>query len=229
MKPASLLTIELRIPRRIIIFVTMMIAGQFLSPYTQTGYCRADNTTTVSKTPTEIEYDVKAAFIYNFMKFIEWPADKKEDPTSPMMIGILGNNPFGQSFQPLLDKTIRGRAIQLVEIPSYQTFLDKSHNKQGDFNAYRKKYTHMFQQCDILFICQSEKDVFNSLLPLAQNQSILTVSDITGFSETGGMIGFVTEKKKIRFEINLSVVTQEQIKIRSQLLGLARKIYKDTP
>ncbi len=238
MKPTAPAHIQFRMPQHIItVFVALMILCQALSPLTSTGQCRADNTARdmASKSPEEIEYDVKAAFIYNFMKFIEWPAnkkaeqDKKQNKPVPMTIGILGNNPFGESFKPLLGKTIQNRTIQLVEIQSYHTFYHRSSDKQNALSNYRDKFGQMIQQCDILFICQSEEDVFTVILPLVQTHSVLTVSDITQFAEQAGMIGFVTESKKIRFEINLNAVNKEQIKIRSQLLGLARKIYKNDP
>ena len=238
MKPTEPAHIQFKMPQRIItVFVAMMILCLVLSPFTSTGQCRADNTTrdTDSKTPEEIEYDVKAAFIYNFMKFIEWPADKKaeqdqkQNKPAPMTIGILGNNPFKESFKPLLGKTIQNRTIQLVQIQSYQAFYYRCTDKRNALNNYRDKFGPTIQQCDILFICKSENDVFKVILPLTHDHAVLTVSDITEFAKQGGMIGFVTENKKIRFEINLKSVTREQIKIRSQLLELARNIYKNDP
>ncbi len=192
----------------------------------------APSTMSASKSPTEIEYDVKAAFIYNFMKFVEWPAEKKIDQdkqpgkSAPMIIGILGKNPFGKAFEPILDKTIQGRPIQIVEIPSYQEFFKKSADRKNAKAIYSQKYQQTIRQCNILFVCASEKEHLPDIIDMSGDHAVLTVSDLDNFAQKGGMIGFVKEKNKIRFEINLKTANQKKIKIRSQLLSLARKIYK---
>ncbi|MHC4925970.1 MAG: YfiR family protein [Planctomycetota bacterium] len=195
--------------------------------------CSAAQAVNAAQTDEEVEYGVKAAFIYNFMKFIDWPAEKKTEAAkeqskkAPMIIGVLGENPFGQSFTPVLDKTIKGQTIQLVNIESYQNYLRQHGYSKTATTAYQNKYQQLMRQCDILFVCRSEEKVIAPLLLMVKSHAVLTVSDFPEFAKGGGMIGFVEKNKKVRFEINLHAVTQENIKIRSQLLGLARKIYKD--
>ena len=184
------------------------------------------------KTAKEIEYEVKAAFIYNFMKFVEWPKEKKEsrgenqNTDNPMIIGVLGGNPFDSAFLPILNKEVHGRKIQLVEIQSYQEFYDASGNKSNALAAYQAEYQAIIASCDVLFICESEHRYVEELLGLASGHSILIISDLPEFVENGGMIGFVKDKNKIRFEINLDAVQKENIKIRSQLLTLAKKVHE---
>lgn len=239
MELAALSNIESRMRQRIVTTcLVMMTLCPPLCPVASAEQCRPDeNLSAIAseadtpKTSEEIEYDVKAAFIYNIMKFIEWPAEKeiapdpKQGRPSPMIIGILGENPFRQSFRPLLDKTIQGRAIQLVEIQGYPAFLKKTKDKQNAPTAYRNQYRPIIQPCKVLFICPSEKTVLDEILSMAHGNPTLTISDIPGFSKKGGMIEFVTENREVRFEINPDAATQEGLRIRSQLLGLARKIH----
>jgi hypothetical protein len=179
-----------------------------------------------SKTAQEIEYEVKAAFIYNFMKFIEWPEDSTNQQNSQqvMAIGILGNNPFGDAFIPILDKEVHGRKINLVEIPSYQTFYDRRSDKANAFAAYRAQYQSLIETCDVLFLCLSEKNHVTELTELTPGRGILTISDIPGFAKHTGIIGFIKDNNKIRFEINLDIAQREEFKIRSQLLALAKEV-----
>ena len=189
------------------------------------------NLGTSAKTPKEIEYEVKAAFIYNFMKFVEWPPEKNNsedsdsNPENRMVIGILGVNPFGSAFGPILDKEVHGRKIHLLEIPSYQRFYETSGYENSAQAAYQAKYQNSVRSCDVLFICDSERNHVSELLDLAAGNHILTVSDLPGFARRGGIIGFVKDNNKIRFEINLDAAQKENIKIRSQLLTLAKEVY----
>lgn len=216
--------------KTLVLVATLAANGIFMP----TAFCSPPPLqTSATQSSEEIEYGVKAAFIFNFMKFIDWPAekkaeqDKKQSEKSPMIIGILGNNPFGQSFAPILDKTIQERTIQIVNIESFQEYLRQHGNSQSAVTAYQNKYQQLIQQCDILFICRSEEKTFARVLLITKSHAVLTVSDLPDFAKNGGMIEFVEENKKVRFEINLHAVTQKDIKIRSQLLKLARKIYND--
>lgn len=191
----------------------------------------AANMQSPQKTAEEIEYEVKAAFIYNFMKFIEWPAEKTESqkasqsPENRMIIGILGDNPFGTAFAPILDKEVHGQKIHLVEIPGYERFCETS-REDDPLSSYAAAYANIIQPCNVLFICESEKKHAAALLNLTAGHHILTVSDLSGFAKKGGIIGFVKDNNKIRFEINQAAAQKENIKIRSQLLTLAKEVYE---
>jgi hypothetical protein len=209
----------------------------------------ADFTSTVSgvsaqaKTPEQVEYELKAAFIYNFMRFIEWPAEKQEanqtyqakkqtplqDETPsapPLMIGIIGKNPFGQAFIPVLDRKINNRKIELVEIDRFEVYAAGAKSIEEAAQAYRKKYAALLQRCDILFFCSSEAQYLDILLPMTTGSAAATISDIPEFTLRGGMIEFVTENNHLRFDIHLAHVEKEKLTIRSQLLELARRICK---
>jgi hypothetical protein len=196
-----------------------------------------------TKSAEEIEYDVKAAFIYNFMRFIDWAEEKlkanrqyqqdhfpssdgKTPPPPPMIIGIVGKNPFRQAFAPILDKKINERSIELVSIEGFELYLKAGRNDADALAAYGKKNTVLLNRCDVLFISGSEGGYLDKLMPLIARNFAITISDIPDFVLRGGMIGFVNDKNKVRFDIHLDNVEKEKIKIRSQLLELARQVHK---
>jgi len=200
---------------------------------------------TDAKSPEQTEYELKAAFIYNFMRFIEWPpekqlanrqhqqqsaphADKTKTPP-PMVIGILGKNPFGNAFDPVLNKKISERSIQLIAIESFEPYLKDAETEAQALAAYRDQNAAKINRCDMLFFCGSEARYIEKLLPLTELSATVTVSDIFDFAARGGMIGFVMENNKVRFDINVAQCEKENIKVRSQLLELARQVFKKEP
>ena len=147
------------------------------------------------------EYQLKAAFLYHFAQFTEWPDKAFEKPSSPLVIGVLGDNPFGQ----LLEQTLRGKTL-LQRPVVYRTIrsLDEATNN-----------------CHILFISSSEKKRLTEICMALQNRTVLTVSEVEGFLEAGGMIDFVRQGNKIRFQINDSAAKAAGLRIRAKLLSLA--------
>jgi hypothetical protein len=154
--------------------------------------------------PEYQEYEVKAAFLYNFAKFVEWPAGSFKDAQAPLLIGILGKDPFGEAFDALKDKTIEGRRL-----------LIKRFVKAEDL-----------EKCHILFISAAEKNDVSRVLKITTAWNVLTVGDTKGLAESGVVINFILIKNKIRFEINVDAARRAGLKISSQLLKLA-KIHKE--
>ena len=146
------------------------------------------------------EYQVKAAFLFNFAKFVEWPPESFAGETSPLVIGILGDNPFGGD----LERTIQNKTIN-----NHPLVIKPLHSLAEATN------------CQILFINASEKKRFTEIFGSLRGTSVLTVSDTEGFTEAGGMINFVLENKKIRFQINDAAAKTARLKISSKLLSLA--------
>ncbi len=153
-----------------------------------------------AQTSSPSEYQIKAAFLYNFAKFIEWPHTAFVDDKSPFVIGILGDNPFGN----LLEPTVAGKKINEHPI-SIQTYREID----GATN------------CHILFISNSEKKRLPEIIGKLQGATILTVGETERFIETGGMVNFVREGTKLRFQINDDTAKVAKLKISSKLLGLA--------
>ena len=152
------------------------------------------------------EYQVKAAFLYNFAKFVDWPKEALEKPETPVIIGIMGDDPFGSDLDETLEtKTAQGRPLKVKRL----------------MNANESK------NCHILFICLSQENRLAESLSKVNKLPILTVSDIEGFSRRGGMVTFITEGNKVRFEINADAVQEGGLRISSQLLKLATIVHKE--
>ncbi|MEJ5260470.1 MAG: YfiR family protein [Anaerohalosphaeraceae bacterium] len=185
------------------------------------------------KTPEEVEYQVKAAFIYNFMKFTEWPAEKMgnggtdESSVPPMQIGIVGENPFGKAFEPLMDKKIKDRPLKLVFVPGMAAYVKKYSDKQAAVEQYWREQGETIRGCHVLFYCHSEKNWLNDHLQQVLTLPVLTVGETEGFLNSKGMIVFVKEENKVRFEIHLTQAERQGLKISSQLLKLARRVIQE--
>jgi hypothetical protein len=147
------------------------------------------------------EDEVKAAFVYNFAKFVEWPTGKINESIN---LCILGESPLG--FSAL--KAIDGRTAQ--DKPLVTKLLNKSDDLKG---------------CHIVFVAASERNKVAQLLKIAHQQHALTVSDMDGFTQEGGAIELVKTEEKIRFEINLLAAKEAGLAISSRLLNLALAVY----
>jgi len=154
------------------------------------------------------EYQVKAVFLFNFAQFVDWPPEAVADSQAPLTIGVLGENPFGD----VLDATVRG------ERRGARSFVVRRYQRVEDVKI-----------CDILFISRPEGDRPEGVLADLKRRPILTVSDADGFAEHGGMIGFVTDRNRIRLKINLGVVQAAHLTISSKLLRVAEIINPPGP
>lgn len=153
-----------------------------------------------AQVPAPSEYQLKAAFLFNFAKFIDWPPETFAADKAPFVIGILGANPFGNE----LEQTVAGKkindhpiTIQLIHAGSEAT------------------------NCHILFISNSEKPRLPETIQSLRGAAVLTVGETDGFVESGGMVNFVQEANKIRFQINDEAAKAARLKISSKLLSLA--------
>jgi len=149
------------------------------------------------------EYRVKAAFLWNFAKFIQWPTNAFANEAAPFVIGVLGEDPFGDD----LVKTVRDKQINThpITVKTFRTVSDA-------------------KECHLLFISTSETNRLADIFKSLSGSPILTVGDVgeTGkFTEAGGMINFVFEGNKIRFQINDDAAKAANLKISSKLLSLA--------
>ena len=147
------------------------------------------------------EYQLKAAFLFNFAEFVKWPPDSFPSPTAPFVIGILGDDPFG----PALDETIRGEAINNHRL-----------------TVVRAQRIEDLKDCQMIFVCQSEQDSVVEILSQLGSRPILTVSEVDSFARNGGDIDFYLSDGKVRFEINPTSAQRCGLKISSQLLSLGK-------
>lgn len=147
--------------------------------------------------PPPSEYQVKAAFLYTFIKFVEWP---NVGAARPLCVAVLGEDPFGADLDSIRGKSAKGRTIVI--------------------RRYRR--VEDVKECDVLFISSAEKGHLVRILRQIQNLPVLTVADQEGFCQAGGMINLVTVKNKVGFEINVAAAQRAQLHISSQLLKLAK-------
>jgi hypothetical protein len=154
------------------------------------------------------EYQVKAAFLFNFARFVEWPADAFPSADSALQICVLGQDPFGRDFeQVIVDKTVNGHRIEVA-------------HPDGIPQA---------RACQILFISASEKAHLPSILQGLKGASVLIVGDIPGFATAGGIINFVLDDGRVRFEINLKAAELAHLKISARLLTVAKVVLNGEP
>ena len=149
------------------------------------------------------EYKLKAAYLFNFAKFVEWPAKAFTDPASPIVIGVLGTDPFGDA----LDQIIKGRAIN-----------------GRPLTIRRAQRGAELTSCHLVFISRSEQARLPATLAPFADQATLTVSDADEFLTAGGAIHLVLEDQKVRFAINAGAAERAGLKIAAQLLSLAKVV-----
>jgi hypothetical protein len=146
------------------------------------------------------EYQLKAVFLFNFAQFVEWPSQAFADAQTPLVIGVLGKDPFGA----YLDETVRGETV------NNRSLVVQRYGRVEDIHT-----------CHILFISRSEGDRLEQILARLRGRNILTVADAEGFAPPGVMIRLVTVENKIRLRINLEVAQAANLKISSKLLRTA--------
>ncbi len=150
---------------------------------------------------TATEYQVKAAFLYNFAKFVEWPPASFPSASAPLQICVLGRDPFGQELRDITqDKAVNGRRLEVQHVAD----------------------TQQARSCHILFIALSEKTQLKPILDSLRGTSVLTVGDTKGFTERGGMINFVLDNDRVTFEVNQRAAEEAGLKISSKLLSVAK-------
>jgi hypothetical protein len=171
------------------------------------------------------EYQIKAAFLYNFIKFVDWPKEKIADSNEPITIGIIGKDPFGNAFEPLKAKKVKGRSVVIKRFESFKELKKSSEKDKTELS----RQIESLKKCHLLFICSSEKENSGKIIEALKGSSVLTVGETAGFLKAGGIINFVMEEKKVRFEINVTAAKQAKLKIRSKLLRLAKRVIEEEP
>lgn len=155
------------------------------------------------------EYELKAVYLFNFAKFVEWPSSAFAGDNTSFLIGVLGDDPFGDALDAAVkDRSIQGRPIRVKR-----------------FDNFDGTQTTSLRQCQILFICFSEKERIEAILQALEGAQVLTVSEIEKFNILGGMILFDQEGDRITLDVNPRAAQRVQLSISSKLLQVS-KIYK---
>jgi hypothetical protein len=149
------------------------------------------------------EYDVKAAFLYHLAQFVEWPPEAFPAAEDPLVIGVLGEDPFGKALDEIAqDEVVKNRKLKVERYHSMEEI----------------------KTCHILFISQSEAGRLDQIFSSLKQRKILTVGDTEGFAQRGGIVRFITEKNKIRLRINIDAAKAVSLTISSKLLRAAELV-----
>ena len=145
------------------------------------------------------EYEIKMAFIYNFAKYVTWPEKTFVDKNEPLVLCILGHNPFSKHSKKIEGKLVHKHKLKIRTISDFQKI----------------------NECHLLYISPSESEKIDEIQSFLKSKSILTISDMDNFTNIGGMIELIVQDGKIRFIINPKAAEQAGLEISSQLLKLA--------
>ena len=149
------------------------------------------------------EYEVEAAFLLNFTRFIEWPTSSFADARSPFAICIYGKDPFGA----VLDEIVQGESVNGRRL-----------------TVKRLSEPSGFQSCQILFFSTFDRELLKNVS--ASGHGVLTVGEGDNFVRAGGVIGFVLESRRVRFDINQTAAEEASLKLSSKLLSVARSLHR---
>jgi hypothetical protein len=155
---------------------------------------------------TMSEYKVKAAFLCNFVNFVEWPSQTFKTPNEPITICVLGEDPFGNALTEVI------REIKL----NGRGFVERHIAGKEEARA-----------CQILFISSSERNQLRGITKEVGGLSVLTVGDTRGFAQQGIIVNFVLQDNRVRFEFNTDAADRAHLKISSKLLSLAKIVKSD--
>ena len=155
---------------------------------------------TMAQTAAIPEYRVKATFLLQFAQFVDWPPQVFSGPQTPLVIGVLGEDPFGN----FLDETARSETVE-----------------RHALTVQRYRRVEEIKNCQVLFVSRSEESRLEEIAAALKGRNVLIVGDAERFAYRGGMIQFVTEDNKIRLRINLGAAKAANLTISSKLLRLA--------
>lgn len=171
--------------KRIHIHILLLLTGIFFSAFQVSG---------------DREYQVKAAFLFNFTQFVEWPTGALDGTNSPFVIGLLGENPFGNYLQDIIaGESVNGHPLTI----------------------HQYKNVDEIKVCHIVFINSAEIRHVKEITTALRGRNILTVSDAANFIESGGMIRLAMSNNKIRVQVNPVRAKEVDLRISSKLLGVA--------
>jgi hypothetical protein len=146
------------------------------------------------------EYEVKATYLYNFSRFVEWPAKVTQAQSASFVICVLGKDPFGPVLNAILaDEATAGKSVVAQRIPTLRDAVN----------------------CRVLFISSSESTRLKQILTTLGDASVLTVSELPEFTQRGGMVQFVSDGSRVRFEVNLASAEHAGLTLSSELLKVA--------
>jgi len=165
------------------------------------------------------EDQIKAAFMYNFIKFTEWPAGKAAEPNT-IVIGLLGEHQFGDAFDPVKNKSVKDKRLIIKDLGRFRQSFPQDAAGKLQFD----NYVEQLRKCHLLFVCDSERENFKAIIDVVKGYGVLTVGETEDFLDINGIITFIPRTEKPVFEVNLDICEREGLKISSKVLRLARRV-----
>jgi YfiR/HmsC-like len=146
------------------------------------------------------EYGLKSVFLYQFCRFMEWPDSAFSSPNDPLIIGVVGEDPFG----PLLKEAVQGETYhgRPIRIEHYRSARD-------------------IKRCHILFVSRSDIDQMSEITSMIAGKSVVTVGETDGFLDRGGMIALTADRNRVRLRVNASTLRAAKVDVSSKLLRVA--------
>ena len=155
-----------------------------------------------AQSPEVREYQIKAAFVYNFIKFVDWPSEALPQSSDTINICVLRDDPFADALEALKGKAVKARRVAVRRIEPGRDL----------------------ESCQVVFIGSSEAKRLPQVMESLQGMNVLTVGEMERFVELGGIINFFVQNNKVRFEINVNSAERAGLKLSSQLLSLAKVV-----
>ena len=159
---------------------------------------------------TDREYKIKAIYLYNFAKFTEWPMDHN----ASIIIGIIGEDPFTGALNPAEMGKVKGREVEIKRFKSLEEIQENGNEES-------------LRQCHLLFVSSSEEKDRDSILKAIDGSNVLSVAEMDGFLEAGGIIRFLIEDQKVIFELNLISLEKAKLSISSKIIRIAKRVIGD--
>jgi hypothetical protein len=152
-------------------------------------------------TATADEYRVKAAILYNIARFVEWPSDAFADGVSPVVVCVVGVDPFGVTLDDVLQgRTVKGRPVAI------------------------RRLHDLGRGCHVVFIAYSEQKRIDDIIEQLGSTHVLSMSEVDRFTQRGGVIGFTTVGDRVQFDINVSAAERAELTVSSRLVALASSV-----
>ncbi|MFZ5724390.1 MAG: YfiR family protein [Pseudomonadota bacterium] len=152
--------------------------------------------------------DIKAAFVYNFAKFVEWPATAFTDPSSPLLLCTAGPRALDGRLDQLSGREAQGHRIEVIDAATGNGTPDVS-------------------RCHLLFVPATDAAEQRKWLEAAAGKPVLTVSDVAAFDEQGGMIALFVERDRLKFAVNLGTLQAAELKMSARILNLATRVRQE--